>query len=94
MLIPNEQDQLENSVVLTTYRYGSPPVEICLPGDATGKDAAILISKILGIVTGVWSGLKLVTNSGECIPLESSISPWNGQSVRLGITHSSVLTRR
>ena len=86
------KDKDVGQIILEIHTYGHPPVEVAIPADATGQYAAKLVSKYLGINAGTWTGLRLVTNSGEKIPPEANISPWNGHSVRLCTTHSSVLT--
>ncbi len=88
------QNQDRGPVVLRVHSFGNPSVEVEVPGDATGEDAARLVSQKMGIHFNTWPGLHLVTISGEKIPLESKISPWHDQGVRLGITHSSVRTGR
>lgn len=93
MDLENEcQNQDPGLVVLRVHSFGNPPVEVEVPGDATGEEAVRLVSQHIGIHSDTWPGLHLVTISGVRIPLESQISPWHGQSVRLGITHTSVLT--
>ena len=79
-------------VVLEVHRYGEPPVKVEVPANATGKHAAHLVCQRLGINAGIWSELRLITSSGEKIHPEDMISHWDGHGVRLGITHTSMLT--
>jgi len=79
-------------IVLEVRRYGEPPVKVEVPANATGKCAAELVSQRIGIDAGIWPGLRLVTSTGKKIHPEDTISRWDGQCVRLGITHTSMLT--
>ena len=86
------QDHNLRFIVLEVHRYGEPPVEVEVPANATGKYAAKLVSQRLGINSGLWPELRLVTSTGEKIHPEDTISHWNGHCVRLVITHTSMLT--
>ena len=90
----NEQDNELGSIVLEVHRQGEPPVKIEVPANATGKDTAKLVAQHIGINAGIWPGLCLVTSTGEKIHPEETISRWDGRCVRLGITHTSMLTGR
>ena len=79
-------------IVLEVHRYGELPVKVEVPANATGRYAAKLVAQRLGINAGIWPGLRLVTSTGEKIHPEDTISHWNGHYVRLGITHTSMLT--
>ena len=88
----DHQDHELGFIVLEVHRYGKPPVKVEVPANATGRYAAKLVSQRLGINAGIWPGLRLVTSTGEKIHPEDTISHWNGHCVRLGITHTSMLT--
>jgi len=79
------QDHELGFIVLEVFRHGESPARIEVPANATGKDAVKLIAQHIGINAGIWSGLCLVTP-------EETISRWDGRCVRLGVTHTSMLT--
>ena len=79
-------------IVLEVHRHAEPPVKVEVPANATGQYAAKLVSQRLGINAGIWPGLRLTTSNGEKIHPEDTISHWNRHRVRLGITHTSMLT--
>ena len=85
------EDLGQGFIVLEVQRYGEPPVKVEVPANATGRYAAELVSQRLGIHAGIWPGLRLVTDTGEKIDPEDTISQWNGHRVRLVITHTSML---
>ena len=79
-------------IVLEVHRQGESPVKIEVPANATGKDTVKLVAQHIGIDAGIWPGLRLVASTGEKIHPEETISRWDGRCVRLGITHTSMLT--
>ncbi len=88
-------DDLDHEVgfiVLEVHRHGESPVKIEVPANATGKDAVKLVAKHIGINADIWPGLCLVTSAGEKIHPEETIARWDGLCVRLGVTHTSMLT--
>ncbi len=86
-----DQNQDLEVIVLEVHRDGEPPVKVEVPANVTGTHAAKLVSQHIGVNAGIWSGLRLVTSTGEKIPPEDIVGGWNGRSVRLGITHTSKL---
>ena len=86
------QDHELGFIVLEVHRQGEAPVKIEVPANATGKDAVKLVAQHIGINPGIWPGLCLVTSTGEKIHPEETISRWDGRCVRLGVTHTSMLT--
>ncbi len=86
------QDHELGFIVLEVHRQGESPVKIEVPANVTGKDAVKLVAQHIGINPGIWPGLCLVTSTGEKIHPEETISRWDGRSVRLGVTHTSMLT--
>ena len=86
------QDHELGFIVLEVLRHGESPARIEVPANATGKDAVKLVAQHIGINAGIWSGLSLVTSTGEKIHPEEPISRWDGRCVRLGVTHTSMLT--
>ncbi len=86
------QDHELGFIVLEVLRHGESPARIEVPANATGKDAVKLVAQHIGISAGIWSGLRLVTSTGEKIHPEETISRWDGRCVRLGTTHTSMLT--
>lgn len=86
------QDHELGFIVLEVHRQGESPVKIEVPANAIGKDAVKLVAQHIGINAGIWPGLCLVTSTGEKIHPEETISRWDGRCVRLGVTHTSMLT--
>ena len=84
------QDHEFGFIVLEVHRQGESPARIEVPANATGKDAGKLVDQHIGI--HAWPGLCLVTGTGEKIHPEETISRWDGRFVRLGTTHTSMLT--
>ena len=85
------RDHEHGFIVLEVQRYGEPPEKVEVPANATGKYAAELVSRHLGIDGGIWPGLRLVTSTGQKIDPEDTIYRWNGHRVRLVVTHTSML---
>ena len=79
-------------IVLIAHRYGGQPLEVRIPAAASGTAAARLVAEHSGINPVVWPGMSLVTMTGEKIPGEEPVDRWDGCSVRLGVTHSSMMT--
>ena len=92
MQVLQQQNHDLGFIVLEVHRDGMSSVKVEVPANATGKDAAKLVAKHMGINPGIWPGLRLVTSTGEKIHPEDTISHWDGSCVRLGITHTSMLT--
>ena len=86
------QDHELGFIFLEVLRHGESPARIGVPANATGKDAVKLVAQHMGINAGIWSGLCLVTSTGEKIHPEETISRWDGRCVRLGVTHTSILS--
>ena len=88
----DHQDHEHGFIVLEVHRQGDSPVKIEVPANATGKDAVKLVAQHIGINAGIWPGLCLATSTGEKIHPEETIARWDGRCVRLGTTHTSMLT--
>ena len=94
VLVQRSEDPDEGleSIVLIVHRHGGQPLEVQIPAGATGAAAARLVAQRLGIDPAVWPGISLVTMTGEKIPGTEQADRWDGCSVRLGVTHSSMMT--
>jgi len=85
-------DHEHGFIVLEVHCHGESAARIEVPANATGKDAVKLVAQHIGINAGIWPGLCLVPSTGEKIHPKETIARWDGRCVRLGVTHTSMLT--
>lgn len=94
VLVQGNEDQLldEECIVLIVHHQGRDPIELAVPSHFTGYSAAQFVARELGINPEVWPGIGLISITGDRIPPLDPIDRWNGFHVRLGATHTSMMS--